>query len=706
MSKFEFDNICNDDTSLKNFDSIIDDSDDNFDSIVDDMLDNLSDYSKAKSGSNSGKTSGKTSRGSGKTSDSREKFHNGVGRTRRKRSVKKAGVIVGVIAVAIMIFLGFGALRLWNNPARMIKEYLDQQNYAKAVEFYNSDVYGHKEREEQIDDTLKEQIMTFRKDYEKEELLPDEAIEYLNTFSGIQKEELSGLSQSEMEYISQHEEYKQFFFEGEELQAAEDYLGAMKLYASIPEEDSLFSDAHERYTECMDALLFEIKYPKTEEDYQNYMSTVLGYMEQFPDESAFRERYLQLNDESQDLAACARRDEILKLADTAFQSGDYKTAFDTLKEGIDQLPESSELSDRLNVYQSEYIKVITDKVNAFLAQKDYDSAMNEINAAIGIYSCQEFETLKESAYNQKETMLVSYDAKAVEFVRETGSINSDESVNRYTLHAEREGVYCLTFSEMQYEFWVNVKILNDLNETVAKKNVSNNDTVSTEVIPQGEYTIEISYSYGTGSYEFTVGHQKESVDINSFGTINDSVEYQDQVNNYEFVPDETGLYRFDFSDMMYDTEITFTIYDHLNTPVKKAGVRSKQGLTVDGLTAGEKYKISISQASGLTQYTINIGRQRAVRSIETGQKISDSIQFVDQRNLYTFVPDETRIYTITGNKSDWDEWYLKAYDENNTPLKLKNTGDQQVFLELEAGEKYTISCYYREKFIEYSFSIN
>lgn len=706
MSKFEFDNICDDDTSLKNFDSIIDDSDDDFDSIFDDMLDDLSDYSKTKAGSSSGKTSGKTSWSSGRTSGSRGKSHNGVKRKKRKSSVGKAGTVVGVIAVVIMIFLGFGVFQLWNNPVRTIKEYLDQQNYAKAVEFYNSDVYGHEEREEQIDDTLKEQIMTFRTDYEKEELLPDEAIEYLNIFSGIQKEELSGLSQSEMECISQHEEYKQFFSEGEDLQVVGDYLGAMKLYASIPAEDSLFTDAHERYIECRDALLLVVEYPETEEDYQNYMSTVLGYLEQFPDESAFRERYSQLNDECQELAARAKRDEILNLADAAFQSGDYKTAFDTLKEGLNQQPESSELSDRLNVYRSEYIKVITDKVNGFLAQKDYDGAMNEINAAIGIYSCQEFEALKESVYNQKETMLVSYDAKAVEFGRETGSINSDDSVNRYALHAEREGVYCLAFSEMQYEFRVNVKILNDLNETVVGKNVSNNNTVSTEVIPQGEYTIEISHSSGTGSYEFTVGHQKESVNINSFGTINDSVEYEDQVNNYEFVPDETGLYRFDFSDMMYDTEITFAIYDHLNTPVKKAGVRGEQGLTVDGLTAGEKYKISVSQASGLTQYTINIGRQRAVRSIETGQKISDSIQFVDQRNLYTFVPDETRTYTITGNKSDWNEWYLKAYDENNTPLELKNTGDQQVSLELEAGEKYTISCYYREKFIEYSFSIN
>lgn len=706
MSKFEFDNICDDDTSLKNFDSIIDDSDDDFDNIFDNMLDDLNDYSKTKSGSSSGKTPGKTSGSSGKTSGSRENSHNGVKRTKRKSSVGKAGAVVGVAAVAIMIFLVFGAFQLWNNPERTIKEYLDQKNYAEAVEFYNSDVYGHEEREEQIDDTLKEQIMTFRTDYEKEELLPDKAIEYLNIFSDIRKEELSGLSQSEMEYISRHEEYKQFFSEGENLQVAGDHLGAMKLYASIPEEDSLSADAHERYIECRDALLLVVKYPETEEDYQNYMSTVLGYLEQFPDESAFRERYSQLNDECQDLAARAKRDKILNLADTAFQSGDYKTAFDTLKEGIDQLPESSELSDRLSAYQSEYIKVITDKVNGFLAQKDYDSAMNEINAAIEIYSCQEFEALKESVYDQKETMLASYDAKAVEFGRETGSINSDDSVNRYALHAEREGVYCLTFSEMQYEFRVNVKILNDLNETVAGKNVSNNGTVSTDVIPQGEYTIEISHSSGMGAYEFTVGHQKESVNINSFGTINDSVEYEDQVNNYEFVPDETGLYRFDFSDMMYDTEISFAIYDHLNTPVKKAGVRGEQGLTVDGLTAGEKYKISVSQASGLTQYTINIGRQRAVRSIETGQKISDSIQFVDQRNLYTFVPDETGTYTITGNKSDWNEWYLKAYDENNTPLELENTGDQQVSLKLEAGKKYTISCYYREKFIEYSFSIN
>lgn len=424
------------------------------------------------------------------------------------------------------------------------------------------------------------------------------------------------------------------------------------------------------------------------------------------DDTGFWDKKNELEEQYNNMITGEKRQSILNDAKTAFEAQQYAEAFEILENGLIDLPNDTELSKQLNSYHDLYVSEITEIINALLEKEDYDNSLVTINSALEIYDCESFRELKDHIYSLKEDSYGTYSAEAVSFIKKTGSITSNDDVDTFTLDAPREGLYCLSFSEMEYEFTVKVRVLNYLHEEITSRSISNEDTLSTGSIPKGTYTIEVSHRTNTGSYEFSIGQPKPVVDINSYAVINDSLEFADQSNRYSFTPEYSGTYRFDFSEILYDTSFKFSVYDHLNTPIKEQRISSNSGITVDSLSAGEKYIICITQYSGLTNYTMSIGRQKATKTVDCGKKVKGNIQFIDQNDLYIFKPTSSRNYTITGSSDNWPNWYIKVYDNNNNPIDLTNDGDCRLSLSLTTDTEYTISCYYNDKLTPYSFTIN
>lgn len=614
-------------------------------------------------------------------------------------------IILGLCTIIFVVIVCTVIIKL-NDPVQKISRYLSNQKYHEAVECYNSRIYGHSAKEDKSDILFTSCMDSMENDYYNETLEYSIALNAFTEFTGLDKGELSDQASSAIEDMDANEDIKEIFSNAESKYVKKEYLLAMSLYTTIPETFLHYDTAQDHYISSREILLKPISSPKTEEDYLNCLDIVNGYLDVVKSDDMFIKRKNELEKGYNNLITDAKRQQILADAKAAFEDGEYEKAFALLEAGIKELSSDSTLSKQLEEYHKQYITLVTNVVNAYTEKGDFSDALDNLSAALKIYNCKEFKELEESVYSAKEDSLNTYNGNSVNFEKKSGSINSDDDVDTYTMTADREGIYCLTFSEMQYGFEVKVRILNHLNEEVASGWKSNGESLPTKSIPKGKYTIEVSHSSDTGSYEFTIGHQKSIVDANMYAIINDSIEYDDQVNNYKFAPEYSGVYRFEFSNLLYDTEIHFGIYDHLNTPIKEQWISGKEGVTVDSLIANEKYTISISQGSGLTQYTMDIGRQKPTRIIEAGQKVNGQIQFVNQNDFYSFVPTSTRTYAIVGTSANWNDWYIKIYDENNNPLNLENTGDASLSVELTADKKYTICCYYDDTFTDYSFTIN
>ncbi|NLA52503.1 MAG: hypothetical protein GX860_10340, partial [Alcaligenaceae bacterium] len=138
-------------------------------------------------------------------------------------------------------------------------------------------------------------------------------------------------------------------------------------------------------------------------------------------------------------------------------------------------------------------------------------------------------------------------------------------------------------------------------------------------------------------YTFKVGNQKPTVDISDFTKVNDSVEFNKQLNIYTFTVPYDGRYRFEFSGMLSGTMVDIYVENYLGETVEyRYGCKNGQGVTAKGLTAGDTYTAYVIQNSGFSSYSLMIGHQKPIVEVKNNSTIADSIEYIDQRNVYSF----------------------------------------------------------------------
>lgn len=616
-----------------------------------------------------------------------------------KQGIKK---VVALIVAGILILF---CIRYFTNPLNKLSNYISSKDYSAAVQYYNSKVYDKKKYVNEGNQLLSSCISSIEQDYYDGLLDYSSLDKTLKDFSEIKSDKIRQQVASTIEKAKSYEAQKNYFTKGKKKYKNKDYLSAMSLFSKVTESYPYYSEAQEYYAKCRDKLLSNVDSPKTKEDYQSFIDKVEEYLLVVSEDDVLINRRDELKKEYNTILTDEKRQKYLIEAEEKYNAGEIQDSFYILEKGIKELSSDKMLTERLEQYHNSFIDTVTETVNGFINNKEFDLALDYISDALSIYECNQFYNLEDSIYIAKENSFGSYEGEHVYSVKESGTIYSKDEINEYSFTADVEGIYCLYFTEMEYEFEVKVQILNYLHEEMASAWISNNESLTTESIPEGEYSIVITGGSKTGSYEFAIFHQKHAIDINQFARINDAIEYKKQQNNYLFTPDCSGIYRFDFSELMYDTEIRIVIYNHLNEPVLDKYINEEEGVTANDLEAGEHYRICISQSSGLTQYSLEIGRQKPVKKIEDGRQINGKISFIDQSDYYLFSPKSNRQYTISGNPSTWDNWYIEIFDKNNNPVKIDDSGESFINVTLSNSNNYTIKCYYKDSLTDYSFTI-
>lgn len=352
-----------------------------------------------------------------------------------------------------------------------------------------------------------------------------------------------------------------------------------------------------------------------------------------------------------------------------------------------------EICSRCGTVSSEYEPLIISRANELVDIGKYDVAFNVVSEALDRVSSDSLQQLLSSIQGMQEKDS-KYTAKNVEFVTCSGSINSSDQTDTYSLDATVSGYYRFDVSDMVSGFYVSLYIYDSAGAKVGGCSVlGNGDGVTCELVQGNNYTVNVVSYSNTGNYTLTIGQPKKNIDITAKEIIYDSIEYDDQQNEYTFIPSIDGIYRFDFSNVINGFFLSCYVYDSLDYKVGGSSVLGNDdGVTVE-LIANEVYTIQIIQYSNAGEYTLAVGKQQAVQNITEKGFASGNISYTDQENIYVYTTSSSGEYVVS-LRNMVSEFYVSLYVYDPLGYKVGGSSmlgnDDAVTVELTEGETYTI----------------
>ena len=294
----------------------------------------------------------------------------------------------------------------------------------------------------------------------------------------------------------------------------------------------------------------------------------------------------------------------------------------------------------------------------------------------------------------------------------SGNIVTEDQEDWYSFAASYEGRYRIDISGIQSGTDVRLYLYDELGNVVTSDTYcTNGEGITGKGLEAGKtYSIKVKQDSGYSSYTLTIGMQKAPVDLTGYTIISDSVEFIDQRNVYYFSVPLTGRYRFDMSDIYSGTDVELYVFDSLgNTVASDTFCTNGEGITVRDLQAGSTYEIQVRQDNGFSGYKLNIGYQKSTIDISDYTVVSDSVEYTDQRNVYSFtVPVDGRYrFELSGMTGGTDvELYMFNYlGETVASDTYCTNGEGITVKDLKEGETYEVQVRQDNGFSAYTLSI-
>ena len=329
---------------------------------------------------------------------------------------------------------------------------------------------------------------------------------------------------------------------------------------------------------------------------------------------------------------------------------------------------------------------------------DYDNhgeAMQEPEKTLRSYSVSETprESLNVDGIFVGETISIS-EEPAVSF---SGSVSEDNKKQSFSYTAPRDGRYRLDLIDVNANASIRLMAWNANGENVidtysggAYATFNANET----------YDIQARYYSGSSSFTISIGVQKPTTDISSATIINDQISFSDQKNLYVFTAPIDGKYRFDLTDVNANNTFRLMMWDQQENNI----MDTYSGGDDVTLTGGETYHIQVRHYSGTGSYRMVIGFQKPTVDITNYGVINDSIEYEDQKNIYTFTaPIEGRYRFDLTEVNANNTFRLMMWDrlDNN----ILDTYSGGAYVSLEAGETYRMQVRHYSGYGSYKMTI-
>ena len=182
------------------------------------------------------------------------------------------------------------------------------------------------------------------------------------------------------------------------------------------------------------------------------------------------------------------------------------------------------------------------------------------------------------------------------------------------------------------------------------------------------------------SHEVTFLNGTDSIQV-----IHDSMDFHYQENEYFLVPEVTGQYRVEISEMKSGQTVRLKIQDELGYVVAETSGSMGDGITFNA-KAGNYY-IIVKEISGFGEYKLTIQGNNLNKTADGCSAIGDYISFPWQDNCYSFKASQTGQYffSLAGVKSGCD-FKIEIIDS----LGYTVYEGREFSVTLNAGDTYEI----------------
>ena len=304
---------------------------------------------------------------------------------------------------------------------------------------------------------------------------------------------------------------------------------------------------------------------------------------------------------------------------------------------------------------------------------------------------------------------LSFEIQSVNLINYSGEIYNDGQYNDYEYVPLISGVHRFEFSNVPNGTDFRLQLFNSGWEAIDSSIDLDNGEGLTESLKAGEtYYIRVEQYREFGPYTLNVGPKKEIVDITDYTAISDSIQYTDQENDYLFVAERDGKYRFEFSNVPNGTDFRLQLFNSGWEAIDSSiDLDNGEGLT-ESLKAGETYYIRVEQYREFGPYTLNVGPKKEIVDITDYTAISDSIQYTDQENDYLFVAERDGTYKFEfSNILEGDNFRLEIFNSGWECETSKSYLDNETGLDgqLLRGETYYIRVIQQTGVSDYTLSI-
>ena len=238
-----------------------------------------------------------------------------------------------------------------------------------------------------------------------------------------------------------------------------------------------------------------------------------------------------------------------------------------------------------------------------------------------------------------------------------GNFTANGQSDAFNFTAPRDGLYRFGMEELRANANVRILVRDRLDQVVADSGggTGNGRGISVRFVGGQTYRVEVRQWSGLSPYRLEIGHQKETVDISRLTRVSDGIQFTEQQNRYAFTAPRDGLYRFEMAELRGNANVRIMAWDRLDQVVADSGGGTGNGRGISvRLGGGQTYHIQVRQWSGLSPYHLLIGHQKETVNITGLARVTDSIQFTEQQNGYTFTAPRDGLYRfemaeMTGN---------------------------------------------------------
>ena len=306
--------------------------------------------------------------------------------------------------------------------------------------------------------------------------------------------------------------------------------------------------------------------------------------------------------------------------------------------------------------------------------------------------------------HQKPVQVIS------EYSQIADSIQFRDQENDYIFVPEIDGLYRFEFSEIPNNVSHSIYVYNsDREELDRNTSIGNESGVTISLKAGQEYHIVVTQSGNFGSYKLLIGKQKPTIDISEYTIVSDSIQYTDQENIYVFIPQNDGLYRFEFANIPNNISHSIYLYNSSFEELdRNTSIGNGYGLSVK-LYANEIYHVGVKQSSRVGSYDLLIGPQKQVLDISKYVSVNDSVQFTDQQNIYKYIPNKSRDVAFTFSNIPEDvslSFYIynTNWEELDANTSIEN--ESEIVIPVNEGAIYYIVVEQSWKYGSYSLNIN